>query len=68
MQPLGANPFIHFNADLADVLSMGLNSTELMRMGVTYSQLLAVGMTEATEKMFKFDEEEWEMLGRCAVA
>ena len=64
MQPLGANPFEHFNADLADVLSLEPTFIELMRMGVTYRQLRAAGMSEATERMFKLDEEEWGMLGR----
>ena len=64
MQPLGANPFVHFHADLADVLSMDLSFIELMRMGVTHGQLQAAGMSEITERMFKLDAEEWAMLGR----
>ena len=64
LQPLGANPFEHFNADLADVLSLEPTFIELMRMGVTYKQLREAGMTAATEKMFKLDSEEWAMLGR----
>lgn len=64
LQPLSANPFEHFGADLADVLSLELTFTELMRMGVTYTQLKAVGMSEVTEMMFKLDDEEWGMLGR----
>ena len=64
MQPLGANPFTHFQADLADVLSMEPSFIELMRMGVTHAQLQAAGMSEITERMFKLDAEEWGMLGR----
>jgi len=64
LQPLGANPFEHFGADLADVLSLELTFTEMMRMGVTYTQLRAAGMSEKTERMFKLDDEEWAMLGR----
>jgi hypothetical protein len=66
LQPLGANPFEHFDADLADVLSLELTFIELMRMGVTCKQLRAAGMSEATERMFKLDEEEWGMLGRSS--
>jgi hypothetical protein len=54
----------HFNADLADVLSLEPTFIELMRMGVTHKQLREAGMTAATEKMFKLDSEEWAMLGR----
>ena len=64
LQPLGANPFEHFSADLADVLSLEPTFVELMRMGVTYKQLRAAGMSEVTERMFKLDDEEWAMLGR----
>lgn len=64
MQPWGANPFVHFGADLADVLSMELTVVELVRMNVTYAQLLEHGMTQRTEAMFKLDEAEWEMLGK----
>ena len=59
-----ANPFTHLGADLADVLSMKLTSVELVRMDVTYSQLIANGLNERTERMFRFDEEEWGMLGK----
>ena len=59
-----ANPFTHLGADLADVLSMKLTSVELVRMDVTYSQLIANGLNERTERMFRFDEEEWAMLGK----
>lgn len=64
MQPMGANPFLHFGADLADVLALGLTFTELMRMGVTWRQLVAVGMTTKTEGMFGLDDDEWGMLGK----
>lgn len=64
MIPWGANPFIHFKADLADVLTMRLSIDEMIRMGITYQQLLENGMNEITERMFRFDEEEWQMLGR----
>jgi hypothetical protein len=66
MQPMGGNPFLHFGADLADVLALGLTFTELMRMGVTWSQLVAVGMTPKTQGMFGLDDDEWAMLGRPA--
>ena len=60
-----ANPFTHLGADLADVLSMKLTAVEMMRMGVTHSQLMANGMmNEQTERLFRFDEEEWSMLGK----
>ena len=59
-----ANPFKHFNADLADVLSMKFTSIEMIRMDVTYNQLVSHGMNERTEHMFHFDSEEWSMLGR----
>ena len=64
LQALRANPFEHFGADLADVLSLELTFVELMRMGVTYAQLRAAGMDENTERMFRLDEEEWGMLGK----
>ena len=67
MQPLHANPFEHFGADLADVLSLKPTFVELMRMGVTHAQLRAAGMSEVTERMFGLDEEEWKMLGRGKV-
>ena len=59
-----ANPFTHLGADLADVLSMKLTAVVLVRMDVTYSQLTANGLNERTERMFRFDEEEWRMLGK----
>lgn len=59
-----ANPFTHLGADLADVLSLGFTASDLIRMGVTHAQLVRHGMTERTEQMFKFDREEWAMLGR----
>lgn len=59
-----ANPFTHLGADLADVLSMKLTAMDLVRMDVTYSQLTANGLNERTERMFRFDEEEWRMLGK----
>lgn len=64
MMPWGANPFRHFGADLADVLSMGLSALELLRMDVDYHELVQNGMNERTERMFKFDEVEWSMLGK----
>jgi hypothetical protein len=33
-------------------------------MDITYTQLLANGMNERTARMFRFDAEEWSMLGR----
>ena len=62
-----ANPFTYFQADLADVLSMQLSSAEIIRMEVTYKQLVEVGMTPVTEKMFKFDADEWGMIGKKGV-
>ena len=59
-----ANPFTYFQADLADVLSLQLSSAEMVRMEVTYKQLVAVGMTAETERMFKFDADEWGMIGK----
>jgi len=59
-----ANPFKHFKADLADVLSMKFTCTELIRMDVTYTQLVSLGMNEKTERMFHFDDDEWSMMGR----
>ena len=64
MQAWGANPFVHFNADLADVLSMKPTCVEMVRMNINHEQLVEKGMNELTEKMFKFDEEEWGMLGK----
>ena len=64
MQPWGANPFIHFGADLADVISMDLTVVEMVRMGITYTQLQENGMTDRTETLFKLDEIEWEVLGK----
>ena len=64
MIPWPANPFTHLGADLADVLSMKLTAVELVRMDVTYTQLVANGLNERTERMFRFDEEEWKMLGK----
>ena len=63
-----ANPFKHFNADLADVLSMKFTSIEMIRMDVTYNQLVSHGMNELTKRMFHFDSEEWSMLGRPSSA
>lgn len=59
-----ANPFIHLGADLADILSMKLSVDEMIRMDITYTQLLANGMNERTARMFRFDAEEWSMLGK----
>ena len=59
-----ANPFTYFRADLADVLSMHLSSSEMIRMELTHGQLVIAGMTADTEKMFKFDTDEWGMLGK----
>ena len=59
-----ANPFTHLGADLADVLSMRLTAVEMVSMGVTHGQLVANGMNEQTERLFRFDEEEWSMLGK----
>ena len=64
MQPWGANPFVHLGADLADVLGMELTVVEMLRMDITYAQLRRAGMTDRTERMFKLDDEEWDMLGR----
>ena len=64
MQPWGANPFVHFGADLGDVLAMGLSITEMVRMEISYAQLVANGMNARTEQMFKLDAEEWKMLGK----
>jgi hypothetical protein len=64
MIPWPANPFIHFKADLADVLSLQLSPTELVRMNVSYAQLVQHGLTDRTEAMFRFDEDEWTFLGR----
>jgi hypothetical protein len=52
-----ANPFTHFGADLADVLSMKLSVDEMIMMGITHGQLLLHGMTDKTERLFRFDEE-----------
>lgn len=57
-----ANPFTHFGGDLADVLSMKLSVEEMIRMDITHTQLKAHGMTEITERMFRFSEEEWTMI------
>ena len=59
-----ANPFTHFGADLADLLSMRLSVDELVQMEVTYDQLKMNGLNPRTEAMFKFRQEEWEVLGR----
>jgi hypothetical protein len=61
-----ANPFTHLGADLADTLTHKFTASELVRMDVTYAQMLRVGMTERTERMFRFDAEEWAMLGKAA--
>jgi len=66
--PLGANPFVHFGADLADVIGMRLTLGEMLQMGVTYEQLKRYGLTDRTEEMFRLDEIEWEMLGRPSCA
>jgi hypothetical protein len=63
-----ANLFTHLGADLAYVLSLGLTAAELLRMEVTHAQLVRHGMTERTEQMFLFEEEEWVMLGRPSAA
>ena len=59
-----ANPFTHLGADLADVLSMKLSIEEMIRMDITHGQLVANGMTEQTERLFRFGEEEWAMMGK----
>lgn len=64
MQPWGANPFVHFGADLGDVLAMKLSLVEMVRMGITFEQLAAQGMDERTEKLFRLDSDEWRILGR----
>lgn len=63
-----ANPFTHLGADLADVLSMKMSAVEMVRMDITYAQLMANGMSEKTERLFRFDEEEWVLLGKNATA
>lgn len=63
-----ANPFKHFDADLADVLSMKFTCIELIQMDVTYNQLVSNGMNEQTERMFHFDDDEWVMMGRSRKA
>ena len=62
--PLGANPFVHFGADLADVIGMRLTLAEMLQMGVTFQQLRRYGLTDRTEEMFRLDDIEWEMLGK----
>ena len=59
-----ANPFTHLNADLADVLLLKLTAAELLRMEVNHAQLVLHGMTPNMEGMFKFDADEWALLGR----
>lgn len=59
-----ANPFTHMGADLGDVLSQKFSASELKRMAVSHKQLVRYGMTEHTEHMFRFDAQEWLMLGR----
>ena len=59
-----ANPFTHLGADLADVLTMKLSALEMVRMDITYSQLKAYGMNESTERLFRYDSDEWEMIGK----
>ena len=61
---LRANPITYFGADLADVLSLHLSLEEMVRMELTHTQLVAVGMTPETERLFKLDEDEWNMLGK----
>ena len=61
---LGANPFLHLGADLADVMGMNLTVAEMLRMGITHAQLRSHGMTERMEGFFKFDEVEWQLLGK----
>ena len=63
-----ANPFAHMRADLADVFLLQPTAAELVRMGVTYAQLKRHGLTKQTEQIFKFQEEEWAMLGRPRAA
>jgi hypothetical protein len=64
MIPWPANPFIHFKADLADVLSLQPSPVELVRMDVNYTQLVRHGLTDRTEAMFRFDEDDWMFLGK----
>jgi hypothetical protein len=59
-----ANPFTHLGGDLADVLSMKLSIEEMIRMDITHTQLVANGMSEQTERLFRFDEEEWILMGK----
>jgi hypothetical protein len=61
---LWANPFLHLGADLADVMGMNLTLVEMLRMGITHAQLRGQGMTERMEGFFKFDETEWQLLGK----
>lgn len=62
-----ANPFTHMRADLGDVLSQKFSADELGRMDVSYAQLVRYGMTERTEPMFRFDAQDWLMLGRPSI-
>lgn len=59
-----ANPFTHMGADLGDVLAQRFSAEELRRMGVTYAQLVRHGMTEETERMFRYEARDWAMLGK----
>jgi len=59
-----ANPFVHLGADLGDVISQKFTADELMRMDVSYGQLVKYGMTERTERMFKFGVDEWVGMGK----
>ena len=59
-----ANPITHLGADLGDMIASRFTPTELVRMEVTYAQLVKSGMSERTERMFKFDDEEWAVLGK----
>ena len=36
----------------------------MLRMDISYGQLAEQGMTEHTERLFKLDAEEWQMLGK----
>jgi len=51
-------------ADLGDVISQKFTADELMRMDVSYGQLVKYGMTERTERMFKFGVDEWVGMGK----
>jgi len=60
-----ANPLADLGADLADVIALKPSAVELRGMGVTHAQLVAAGMVEERfERMFRFSDDEWGMLGK----